>query len=167
MSAERDPIGTVPELPAREPADHEVAAGAAAGVAAGLATLLAALAGTGAEQGSFFPLRLVAASLLGHEALDPGWVAPVLLGSALGLFTSVVLGLVFVSLLGRGPSLAASLGAGLVYGVVSWSITWWVVVRLVDPVLFSSVRPARALLLHLVFGAALGLVLPPLRRVLP
>jgi hypothetical protein len=165
MDPTRDPDGTVPALPVREPADHEVAAGAIAGVAGGAAVALAALAAS--EQASFFPLRLVAASFLGHEALDPGSAVPVLLGVVLGGLTAVVLALVFASILPRGRSTGASLLAGLAFGVGSFAMVWFVAVRLVDPVLFAAARPGGVLLLHLVYGAVLGLLLPPLRRVLP
>lgn len=153
------------ELPGREPADHEVAAGAVAGIAAGCAMGIAALLGT--DQGSFFPLRLVAASFLGHEALDPISVGPVFLGAGLGALSAVVLALVFASILPRGLSPMASAAIGLVYGAVAWAFTWFVLVRLVDPVLFAAGRPGEVLLLNLLFGALLGLFLPPLRRLLP
>jgi hypothetical protein len=165
MDTDQDAIEKVPALPEREPADHEVAAGAIAGLVAGAG--MAVVAAASSDQGALFPLRLVAASFLGHEALDPGWVAPVLLGTLLGALAAVVLALVFASILPRGRSVAVSLAYGLAYGAAAWAVTWYVLVRLVDPVLFAAGSPGPVLLLHLLYGAVLGLLLPPLRRVLP
>jgi hypothetical protein len=160
-----DLLPPVEALPRREPADHEVAAGAIAGLAGGAAMLLAALAAS--DQGSFFPLRLVAASFLGHAALDPGAVVPVLVGAVLGALPAVAMGLVFTSILPRAWSPGLAVAAGLAFGAVAWLVAWFALVRLSDPVLFAAVPASRALPLHLLHGAVAGLLLPPLRRVLP
>lgn len=165
MDSLRDPLGPLPELPVREAADHEVAAGVAAGITAGLVTLAAAVAAS--AQGSLRPLRLVAATLLGRDALDPDAVGALFLGFVLAGFWTVLLSLVFASILPRARSVPRALLSGLGFGVASWVATWWVLVRLVDPVLFSAVSAQRILALHLLFGGLLGLLLPPLRRVLP
>ncbi len=166
MAPDIDPIRPIPALPEREPADHEVAAGAIAGVGAGaLACAVAVLASPVGER--LLPIRLVAAAFLGHEALDPGSPVPVLLGLVLGALASVILALVFASILPRGLGAAGSAAAGLAFGAAAWGVTWWVVVRIVDPVLFAAVSPEHALLFDVLYGALLGLFLPPLRRVLP
>lgn len=165
MDPAPETVRPVEALPEREPADHEVAAGAVAGVVAGGA--MGAVALLASDQGSFFPLRLVAASFLGHEALDPVSVGPVLLGLLLGALASVAQALVFTSILPRGLGALASIAAGLAFGAGAWAISWFVMVRLVDPVLFAAGEPVDALLLNLLFGAVLGLLLPPLRRLLP
>jgi len=165
MDPQHDSDSPVPALPLREPADHEVAAGAVAGVAAGAA--MALVAGAASDQGSLFPLRLVAASFLGHQALDAGSGFPVLLGALLGALVAVVLALVFASILPRGRSAAVSLLAGLAFGAAAYGVVWFVAVRLVDPVLFAVGQAGSVLLLHLLYGGLLGLLLPPLRRVLP
>lgn len=155
----------LPELPDRLPADHEVAAGALAGLAGAGAMLLAAAVLS--ADGALFPLRLVAASLLGHEALDPATVGPVLLGAALGALGAVVLGLVFASILPRGLPAWNALWAGLAFGAAAWAITWWGPVRILDPVLYAATASSDMLLLDLLFGAVAGLAMPPLRRALP
>ncbi|MBI5069236.1 MAG: hypothetical protein HZB56_13455 [Deltaproteobacteria bacterium] len=155
----------LPELPDRLPADHEVAAGAIAGLAGAAVMLLVAMVLS--ENGALFPLRLVAASLLGHEALDPAAVGPVLLGVGLGALCAVVLGLVFASILPRGLPALNAVGAGLAFGAVAWAVTWWGFIRILDPVLFAAAASSDALFLDLIFGAVAGLAMPPLRRVLP
>jgi len=157
--------GSVEALPERLPADHEVAAGAIAGVAGGAAVAVVAVAA--ADSPSFFPLRLVAATFLGHGALDATSVGPVLLGALLGALGSVVLGLVFASILPRSASSARAVLGGLAFGVAVWAVTWFGPVRLLDPVLFAAVRARWMLPLDMLFGAVAGLLLPPLRRVLP
>lgn len=165
MVHEPPPAPRLPELPERLPADHEVAAGAIAGLAGAAAMLLVAMVVS--ENGALFPLRLVAASLLGHEALDPGAVGPVLLGIALGALSAVVLGLIFASILPRGLPALNAVGAGLAFGAAAWAVTWWGLVRILDPVLFAAAASSDALFLDLIFGAVAGLAMPPLRRVLP
>lgn len=155
----------VPEMPDRVPADHEVAAGAIAGLAGAAAMALAAIVFS--ENGSLFPLRLVAASMLGHEALDPVSIGPVMLGVALGALAAVVLGLLFASILPRGYGTSNALGAGLAFGAAAWAVTWWGPLRILDPVLFAAVASSDMLFLDLLFGAVAGLAMPPLRRVLP
>lgn len=165
MEPAPETVRPVEALPAREPADHEVAVGAVAGLVAGGAMGIVALLAS--QQPSFFPLRLVAASFLGHEALDPVSVGPVLLGILLGALAAVVQALVFTSIAPRGLGALASVAAGLAFGACAWAISWFVLVRLVDPVLFAAGEPTDLLLLNLLFGGLLGVLLPPLRRLLP
>jgi hypothetical protein len=159
------PIGPLEQLPSREPADHEVAAGAVAGLVSGGLVGLVALFSS--DQESFFPLRLVAATFLGHEALDPGSAGPVLLGAFLGLLAAVVLALIFASMLPHHRAIPGAVISGLAFGFFAWVVTWFAVVRVVDPVLFAASSDGEILLLDLLYGATLGLLLPPLRRVLP
>jgi hypothetical protein len=109
----------------------------------------------------------VAATLLGHGALDASAAAPVLLGVIMGALGAVVLGLVLASILPRGLPAARAVAAGLGYGAAAWGVSWFAVVRLLDPVLFAAVPALQALPLYLLDGAVMALLLPPLRRVLP
>ncbi len=155
-------------LPARQPADREVAVGAVAGLAGGTAMWLVAMAVARGDGGFTFPLRLVAAALLGEAALETGAVFwPVALGALLAALVSVLYGLVFASLLRPGAISFTGLLAGLAYAVAVWGWSWFAVVRVIDPILFAAGRPAHMLVLHLVYGAVLGLCVPLLRRVLP
>ncbi len=156
------------ELPARERADHEVAAGAVAGACAGSAMWLVAMIAARGEMGFTFPLRLVAASFLGHGALDSGsTVGPLLLGAALVLLVSIAFGLVYTSILSERVDVFAAVLVGLVYAAAVWAIGWFVLARVFDPILYAAGRPAHMLALHLVYGAVLGLLVPFLRKVLP
>jgi hypothetical protein len=154
-------------LPAREPMDHQVAAGAVAGLVAGSCMWLAAMAFSRSEVGWLFPLRAVAASFLGPSALDSGPAGPVLLGVLLAALTSVLFGLVFTSILPESLDAFASVGAGVAYGVAVWALGWFVLARVLDPILFAAGRPLHMLALHAFYGAVLGLLVPFLRKVLP
>jgi hypothetical protein len=154
--------------PARDPADREVAAGAVAGLLAGAAmwALAAALAEIGHAPRT--PLRLVASSLLGAQALDPALSGAPWIGAALGTLVAVVLGLVFVSLVPERAGLAASTAAGVALGLVAFLAAWWVLARVGAPALHEAGRahvPAIALL-HAAFGIVLGALVPVVRSAL-
>jgi hypothetical protein len=155
-------------LPEREPADHQVAAGAVAGLAGGAAMWLAAMLAARTDMGFTFPLRLVAASLMGETALDSGQlVAPLLLGTLLVAMTSVLFGLVYTSILPEGVDVFAAMLVGVVYSAALWLVTWFVLARVLDPILYAAGRPLHMLALHAFYGAVLGLLVPFLRKVLP
>jgi len=119
--------------------------------------------------GSFLlPLRLVAASLLGDAALDSGSVVgPVALGMLLAAMSSVLFGLVYVSLLPQGARIPAAILVGLVYAAAVWAIAWLGVARVLAPVLHAAGERVAVLGLHALFGLILGLMVPFLRKVLP
>ncbi len=156
------------KLPAREHADHQVAAGAIAGLVAGAAMWLVAMGFAHRDLGLTAPLRLVAASFMGTVALDSGaGLGPVALGLLLVGMTSVVFGLGFTSVLPERLDAFAACLAGVAYAAAVWLPAWHVLVRVADPVLFAAVSGAHMLVLHAIYGLVLGLVLPPLRRILP
>ncbi len=155
-------------VPAREPADHEVAAGAIAGAVAGVAMWLPAMVASPADLGFFFPLKLVAAGLVGESALDTGNpAAAVLVGALLVGLTSVAFALVFVSILPGKTTAFRAVAGGAVYGAVLFAPAWYVLVRVTNPILFSAEVAVPMLVLHVIYGAVLGLVVPTLRKVLP
>jgi len=158
------------ELPSREPADHQVAAGAIAGLAGGAAMWLAAMIAARADMGFLFPLRLVAASFMGEAALDTGQtVAPVLLGTLLVAMTSVLFGLVYTSILPEGVDVFVAVLIGIVYAAALWAVSWFGLTRVLDPILWAAGRsiPFHMLALHALYGVGLGLLVPFLRKVLP
>jgi hypothetical protein len=154
-------------VPFREPADHEVAAGAIAGLTGSIAMWLLAMIGSPADQGSLFPLRLIAASLLGTSALDSGSSAPVVVGALLAAFMAVLYGLVFVSILPQASRSRSAVLAGGVYGAALFAPAWFGLVRVVDPILYSAGYTLPMFALHVIYGAVLGVQVPLLRKVLP
>jgi len=165
-----DPARWRDTLPARQPASSEVAAGAVAGVTGGLVAWGAAMALPGGELGGLFPLRLVAATLFGPSAIEPGNVGlPVLVGLLLVAFAAVAYGLVFVSILRPAAPLRRSIGVGVVYGAVLYVPAWLGVVHLFDPLLYQAGQGNGAVILalHALYGATLGFLVPFLRKILP
>ena len=155
-------------FPAREPADHEVAAGAIGGLTGSIVMWLPAMVVTPAEEGALFPLRLVAASLLGPAALDTGDTAGVaFLGAVLAALVAVVFGLVFASILPPTRTALPAVLSGAVYGAVLFVPAWYGLVRVADPILYSAGFELPMFAMHVVYGAMLGLQVPFLRKVLP
>lgn len=155
-------------LPERQHAEREVAAGSVAGVCAGAVAWLVAMAASAADGGFLLPLRLVAASLLGDAALDTGAVAgPVALGMLMIAMLSVLLGLVYVSILPQRTRTPAAVLVGLVYGAAVWAVGWLGVARVLAPVLHAAGDRLEVLALHALFGALLGVLVPFLRKILP
>jgi len=154
-------------IPFREPADHEVAAGAIGGLTGSIAMWVPAMMAAPRDQGPLFPLRLVAASVLGPGALDSGSAAPALLGAVLSAFVAVVFGLVFVSILPQSAAPRFALLAGAAYGAALFPPTWFVLVRVADPILYSAGYGLPMFALHVTYGAVLGIQVPLLRKVLP
>lgn len=155
-------------LPQREPADQQVTVGAVAGLVAGAAMWLVAMVAAREDLGFTAPFRLLAASLLGEAALDTGATfAPLVLGALLAAVGSVLFALVYASILPEGAEVFPAALLGAAYAVALWAVTWFVLVRVLDPILFVSTGAAQMLALHLVYGIVLGLLVPSLRRVLP
>ncbi len=166
---DRSELGRLADrLPERAPADHQVAVGAVSGLGAGAAMWLVAMIAARGDLGFTAPLRLLAASLLGEAALDTGAAfGPLALGAILAAVGSVLFGLIYASILPERAEVfpAALLGAS--YGVAVWAVTWFALIRVLDPILFASTGAAHMLALNLVYGVALGLFVPTLRKVLP
>jgi len=165
-----DPARWRDTLPARQPASSEVAAGAVAGVTGGLVAWGAAMALPGGELGGLFPLRLVAATLFGPSAIEPGNVGlPVLVGLLLVAFAAIAYGLVFVSILRPAAPLRRSIAVGVVYGAVLYVPAWLGVVHIFDPLLYQAGQGNGAVILalHALYGATLGFLVPFLRKILP
>ncbi|HVP68805.1 MAG TPA: hypothetical protein VMT17_16255 [Anaeromyxobacteraceae bacterium] len=165
-----DPAEAEPRrgLPAREPADHEVAAGAIGGLTGAVVMWLPAMLVSPPEVGALFPLRLVAASILGPSALDSDAGAfAALLGAMLAALVAVLGGLVFVSILPQSATSLPAVAAGAAYGAVLFGPAWYGLVRVADPILYAAGLERPMFALHVVYGAMLGLQVPFLRKVMP
>jgi hypothetical protein len=163
--AHASPAGAVP-TPGYP--DKEVAVGAIAGIVAGAVMWLAAMVYASmdpAALGFFGPLKLVAATFLGPEALAPALSPAVfLVGSALIVLVSVLFGLVFTSMLGREAEMPTALVGGAVFGIVIGALMWSFVVRVVDPLLFQSGHGLSMIAMHGLYGLLLGGLVPFVRR---
>lgn len=125
-------------------------AGLLASIPMGAAAMMLALA---VGMGFFDPLRLIASVWLGPAALSD--TAPILVGLVLHMMTGAVLGAVYG--LAVGPRVN-SLYVGLAYGVGVW-VAATLVLALMAPVFNERMPHALFAMAHVVYGAALALLL--------
>jgi uncharacterized membrane protein YagU involved in acid resistance len=136
--------------------------GAVAGLLAGivmivLSPLLSVLTGIGIWE----PPKLIAATVLGPAVANtPGFAfGPVVIGGALHLVTSMVLGLIFGIVFNRVLHLTTDFGTplllGLVYGLLIFVLAYAVVLPVVNPLLRNSWL-APLIAQNMVFGICLG-----------
>jgi hypothetical protein len=142
-----------------------VRAGALAGLLGGaLMALVAfrlALAGT---PESWHPLRSIAATLLGPEALAGGTFAMVL-ALSIHVATSVGWGIAFAWAAGTRPGALGALALGLIAGLVVMVFMTFAVLPTINPLLYVHVMEAFSawVVAHLAFGVGLAFA-PYLRR---
>jgi hypothetical protein len=165
-----DPLRWRETLPARQPMSSEVTAGAVAGIVGAAVAWGTAMAFLPPGAGGLLPLRLVAATLFGTAAVEPGNVGfPAFVGMLLVVLAAITYGLVFVSILRPAAPLSRSIAVGGIYGAVLFFPAWLGIVHVFDPLLYQAGQgkgPA-ILALHVLYGAAMGFLVPFLRKVLP
>lgn len=84
---------------------------------------------------------------------------PVALGVMAHMMNSVILGIALALILRRlHPSLQGSIGLGAGFGVAVMLLMWFLVLPLADPVMLR-LNPVSFLVAHMMWGAALGLLL--------
>ena len=142
-----------------------VRAGVLAGVLGGaLMAIVAfrlALAGT---PESWHPLRTIAATVLGEDALAGGTFAMVV-ALSIHLATSVGWGIAFASAAGESRGALSALALGLIGGLVILVFMTFAVLPTINPLLYVHVMEAFSawLVAHLAFGVGLAFA-PWLRR---
>lgn len=140
-----------------------IGAGIVAGLIAGSVMGLVAMFRAALDGPGFFaPMKLIAATFYGPDALLLG-VGPILLGMLFHLFNAAVFGLVFSLLVGRRWSIGGALGAGVVWGLILWLVMTWLVLPWANPLMYDAMMeiPGWWFFYHLVYGATLALT-PPL-----
>lgn len=139
-------------------------AGALAGLGGGAAMLvLAALLSIVLGQERWLQLKLIGGLLLGAGASATGGFAagPVLLGLALHLAASALLGMLFALLMRWAavlpPATSTPEIAGPLYGLLAWGIIYFALAPLALPAILA-IAAASLLIQHLVYGAITGLL---------
>jgi hypothetical protein len=116
--------------------------------------------------GFFLPMRLIAATFFGVEALVGG-AGVLLAGMMLHFVTASAWGVLFALLLPRRAGYGLSLLAGLIYGaVVVLAVMTYGILPLLDPIMRERVELTMFswIVTHVIYGVVLGLLTPFLRR---
>jgi len=102
------------------------------------------------------PMKLLAATLLGEDALGAGFqFGPVFLGLLIHLITSVALGIFFVWL-GGYLNVGGAIGWGVIFSLSIWVILQFGLLPVINPWL-AAVPPLPLALSYTAFGLGLGL----------
>lgn len=143
-----------------------VGGGAVAGIIAGIVMAMFTMMYAGMMgMGFWMPLRLIAATLFGVDALV-GTGGVLFVGLVLHMVVSAVFGIIFAAIVGARTSGAAAVGWGLIYGVAIWAVMGFLVV----PVANSTMNPRLPMMAgaffieHLLFGITLGITPALMRR---
>lgn len=140
--------------------------GGIAGILAGTVMAMAAMFYAAANgSGLFFPVRSIAATWYGANALFGG-AGALIAGLVTHLGTAVFGGVVFAALPYSRRSATMALLGGLVWGVVVWAILSFGVMPWLNPTMYSETvgrEPVWWFILHLIYGGML-VVTPGLVR---
>jgi uncharacterized membrane protein YagU involved in acid resistance len=148
-----------------------VEAGAVGGLIGGvMMALFAMLYDAATGLGFFSPVRAIAATVLGRDAVTTGGGA-ILLGLAIHLGVSILFGVVFAAITQREVPPAAAIAFGMFAGLAILVIMSLVVLPVLNPVSRArlmwgaprSLPVSVAFVIHLLYGLGLALV-PTLRR---
>ncbi len=140
--------------------------GIIAGIIAGIVMAMFSMMHAGMTgMGFWTPLRLIAATLFGVDALV-GTIGVLLMGLMIHMAVSAMFGVIFAVLIGRRSSGAAATGWGLLYGVLIWAMMSYLVVPATNTTM--NVRlPLMSgawFIEHLIFGVVLGITPAFVRR---
>jgi len=142
--------------------------GALAGIGGGLAmALVAALLTRSLDQDIWLQPKAIAAFVLGSGSATPGFVGlPVLVGTIIHLVVSAALGAIFEIVVWRTLRLPSDLGTplltGLVYGMITWLVAYFIVVPVLSPQLLEVYAPA-FIIQHIVYGVVTSLLYAAMR----
>lgn len=133
--------------------------GALGGVIGGIVMAMFAMGVAAMKHlGYLMPLKLIAATLFGTEALRGG-AGVLLVGLMIHMVASVAWGIIFAAVFRKelSPSNGIPIGAG--FGIFVWAVMTFVVLPLVNPIMRESVSmmPGGWFIGHVLFGMGVGL----------
>ena len=149
---------------ARGTAKEIAGAGAAAGIIGGMLMAMAMMIATAAGgMGFLAPLRLIAATFFGQDAMTGA--GPLVVGLMVHMMNSIVFGLIFAALAGRRLPPLQAVMAGVAFGIAIWAAMTFMGLPLVNPMMRERVAmmPVPWFVAHVAFGMGLGTA-PGLRR---
>jgi hypothetical protein len=142
--------------------------GAVAGLCGGVAmAVIAALLTRALDQDIWLQPKAIAGLVLGDVSSTPGFAAvPVLIGTLIHLIVSALLGAIFEIVARRILRLPSDFGTpmltGLVYGLLTWMVAYFVVVPVLRPQLLAVYAPA-FIIQHIVYGMVTSMIYALLR----
>jgi hypothetical protein len=142
--------------------------GAIAGLCGGAAmAIIAALLTRALDQDIWLQPKAIAGLVLGDASITPGFAAvPVLVGTLIHLVVSALLGAILEIVARRILRLPSDFGTpmlvGLVYGMLTWMVAYFVVVPVLRPQLLAVYAPA-FIIQHIVYGMVTSMIYAVLR----
>ncbi len=136
-----------------------IVGGGIAGIIAGIVMAMFAMGYAGMMgMGWLTPLRLIAATLYGVDALIGG-SGVLLIGLIIHMMASAAFGIIFAALLPARASAGAAFGGGLLWGFFVWVIMTFAVISWLNPTMAARVSLISGAWFfeHLVFGAVLAI----------
>lgn len=147
--------------PLDDPTTPVIVCGVLAGVAGGIVGMVpASIASLVRGEGLMMPAKLVAAGLMGRDALERNnGAAATLLGVLIAMVLAGSAGALFTWLRRREPRFRLLIAEGVGFGLVLFGVTW-ATLPYVNPTMYQHQSMLGLGLAFAAFGAALALQLP-------
>lgn len=107
-------------------------------------------------KGPFWPLALIGHAFQPATATPSQDMGTILLGMIYHLLLSMVLGVILAYIAPYLPTVLPLWVWGMIYAAVVWIIDYIGLLNLLDPTMASLMNPWLFLIVHLIFGGALG-----------
>ena len=141
-----------------------IGAGVVAGIIGGMLMAMIMMIATAAGgMGLLAPLRLIAATFYGNDAMTGG--GPLIVGLMIHMMNSMVFGVIFAWIAGRRLPAFQALMAGVAFGVAIWVVMTFGGLSMLNPMMRERVAmmPVAWFIAHAAFGMGVGSA-PGLRR---
>lgn len=116
------------------------------------------------RMGASAPLRMIAGTFYGRDAMKAG-VDALVVGLIIHMMVSMGWGMVFAIAAKRHAGIGSSIGLGMLFGLIVWALMTFIALPIVNPMMREQVDTMQAAFLieHLMYGAGVGLM-PAIRR---
>ena len=134
-----------------------VTGGVVAGIIGGMLMAMIMMMATAAGgMGFLAPLRLIAATVYGGEAMTGG--GPLIVGLMIHMMNSMVFGVIFAWIVGRRPAAFPALMAGVAFGVAIWAVMTFGGLPMLNHLMRERVAmmPVAWFIAHVAFGMGVG-----------
>ena len=141
-----------------------VTGGVVAGIIGGMLMAMIMMMATAAGgMGFLAPLRLIAATFYGKNAMTGD--GPLIVGLMIHMMNSIVLGMIFAWIAGRRLPAVQALMAGVAFSLAIWAVMTFGGLPMLNPIMRERVAmmPVTWFIAHLAFGMGVGSA-PRLRR---